>query len=536
MTPVSAKFSLSDAKETVPILLLLGAVQVSVFLPGNLARPVWFWISTGLLLTLPPLFAKTYPRSILAPALIYTASACALVIAAGVNSGVGLMLFLPVVGVAVLGSRIQCVLVIAAVFVGSIAISLMSDLSIASTVRRAVLYVGISVVISMAIIRLRESLIRSRERAKLLLKDAQAVNDMARSLAQLTEPASITRTAAELAAAVGSPPGSSWRRGAFLGIDGGHITVDSQFDQFDDLEVPGAATDVDWPSPDDPLILRAVETGSVTSGSLVSAGAPDVHGAGPRDEGIFATWVPIAPDARIQGLLGVATRGMPMPRTSVDQLVSLGHLVELALSNWSAHKELEETTTREERRRIARELHDGLAQELAFIASKTKPTTPSQNSLETFRQLADAADRALDEARRAIVVLSEVPEELNDAITQTVEDLAARHGVTARLNLSGGIVLAGEAKENLLRIIREAITNASRHGHASTVTLRLVRDGDVLNLVVADDGQGFDVESRDTVSGFGLTFMEERCSLIGGSLKVSSGPGTGTRVEVRLPA
>ena len=214
--------------------------------------------------------------------------------------------------------------------------------------------------------------------------------------------------------------------------------------------------------------------------------------------------MPIAPNGQLQGVLGVAINRLPVPATSVEQLVSLGHLVELALSNWFAHERLKEAATRQDRRRIARDLHDGLAQELAFIASKTTSSTLAGGKPEALQRLADAADRALDEARRAIVVLSEVPEALHDSITQTAEDLAARHGMTARLDVSEGIALGGEVTENLLRIIREAITNAARHGHASTVTLRLCKTDEVIHLLVADDGEGFDAnrhrDSREALA------------------------------------
>ena len=224
-----------------------------------------------------------------------------------------------------------------------------------------------------------------------------------------------------------------------------------------------------------------------------------------------------------------------MPESSVDQLVGLGHLVELALTNWAAHEKLEEVATREDRRRIARELHDGLAQELAFIASKTTSTDLAGSTPEAILQLTDAADRALDEARRAIVILSEKPEALHVSIVQTVEDLTARHGMAAQLDISEEVVLSGDVTENLLRIVREAITNAARHGRASTVTVELAQNCQGIRLLVIDDGRGFDDSEHDEKKRFGLTFMEERCALIGGFLNVSSRPGTGTRVEVRLP-
>jgi signal transduction histidine kinase len=149
--------------------------------------------------------------------------------------------------------------------------------------------------------------------------------------------------------------------------------------------------------------------------------------------------------------------------------------------------------------------------------------------------LADAADRALDEARRAVVSLSEKAESLQVSISQTVEDLAVRHGMNARLEISEEIVLSGEITENLLRIVREAITNAARHSHASTVTVGLAQDSEGIRLLLSDDGEGFDTNGRPDPKRFGLTFMEERCASIGGTLAVTSRPGIGTCVEVRLP-
>jgi signal transduction histidine kinase len=486
-----------------------------------------------LLLTLPLFFWNRDPRSILPPALIYVASACCLNIAASDKSELGFLLFLPIVGVALFGSRFQSGVAVFAVLIGSIVITLVADVSITEMVRRVGLYFGISLVISVSIITLREPLVRSRKRAKLLLKDAQAINDMARRLAVLTEPASIKRTAAELAATVGSPPGSTWRRGVFLRIDHGQAFVDSQFDQFDANEL---AIDVGWPSANDPLVEQALRSGAVASGPVWHPEIGSETEPAPQDHGItHATWVPIALDGQVQGLLGVASQREPVPETSVDQLVGLGHLVELALSNWAAHEELEEVATREDRRRIARELHDGLAQELAFISSKTTSSTLAGGTPEAVQQLADAADRALDEARRAVVILSEKPETLHVSISRTVEDLAVRHGMNARLDISEEIALSGEITENLLRIVREAITNAARHGHASTVTVRLAQDSEGIHLVVTDDGQGFDANGRPDPKRFGLTFMEERCASIGGTLDVTSRPEIGTCVEVRLP-
>ena len=219
----------------------------------------------------------------------------------------------------------------------------------------------------------------------------------------------------------------------------------------------------------------------------------------------------------------------------MDRCVALGHLLELALSNWAAHQKLEQQATAEERRRIARELHDGLAHELAFIASKTRrPIRGTDESLE-LRELADAADRALDEARRAITVLSAAqPQSLACAVAQTAEDLGDRLDLAVHLDLSDDIEIAGDVTENLLRILREAMTNAAKHGASSQVTVRLQRD-DGIRLVVEDDGCGFDPDAASLSRGFGLLSMKERAESVGGLLNLDSAPSHGTRVEVAVP-
>jgi PAS domain S-box-containing protein len=186
----------------------------------------------------------------------------------------------------------------------------------------------------------------------------------------------------------------------------------------------------------------------------------------------------------------------------------------------------------EERRRIARDLHDGLAHELAFIASKTRTARRCSPSPEVLDALASAADRALDEARRAISVLSSrEPPPLPMAIRQTAEDLCTRAEIGLALHVDDQIRVPGETEENLLRILREAITNAGRHGQAEKLTVRLWRDSRV-HLSIEDDGHGFDASLP--ARGFGLVSMAERARSVGASLEVVSIVGHGTRVEVSL--
>ena len=99
-------------------------------------------------------------------------------------------------------------------------------------------------------------------------------------------------------------------------------------------------------------------------------------------------------------------------------------------------------------------------------------------------------------------------------MAQTAEDLGSRHRMAVSLDLSPDVVVAGDVAENLLRILREAMTNAGRHGRADRVAVRLWRNGDV-HLVVDDDGCGF-MESTGA-PGFGLLSMQERARAMAGS-------------------
>lgn len=187
----------------------------------------------------------------------------------------------------------------------------------------------------------------------------------------------------------------------------------------------------------------------------------------------------------------------------------------------------------DERRRIARDLHDGLAQELAFVATQLHRLEKEANR-ESLRPLAAAAERALSESRRAIHMFTAGGEQpLPRAIAQTAEEIAGRMGASLRLSLDEGVVVPPTTREELVRVVREAVSNATRHGRASGVIVEL-EGGQQLTLRVRDDGCGFDPQVAST-NGFGLTSMRERAEALGGRFEVRSRTGGGTEVEVIVP-
>lgn len=198
------------------------------------------------------------------------------------------------------------------------------------------------------------------------------------------------------------------------------------------------------------------------------------------------------------------------------------------------HESLAEAAAMEERRRIARELHDGLAQELAFVAAQGRSLARQPDAVE-IRYIAAAAERALDESRRAIALLTHPPDEaLDTALVQTVEELVSRAGGRARFDVEQGIEVSPETREALLRIVREAVTNASRHGGASVISVEL-ENSNGIRLRIADDGIGFDPSELNGQTGFGLNTMRTRTRAIGGELRIAPLAGGGTEVEVMIP-
>jgi signal transduction histidine kinase len=197
-------------------------------------------------------------------------------------------------------------------------------------------------------------------------------------------------------------------------------------------------------------------------------------------------------------------------------------------------KQLAEAAASGERRRIARDLHDGLAQELAFIVGQTRSLVEQSGEHGPFANIAAAAERALDESRTAIAALSRnVDEPLDVALAQAAEDVAARTGAHIRFDLAPGIRVPPDLREDLARIVREAVSNAARHGEANNVTVAL-SNTDAIRVSVTDDGKGFDLGAPRR-RGFGLTSMRERAEARGATVEVRSRPGEGTEVEVVVP-
>jgi signal transduction histidine kinase len=255
-----------------------------------------------------------------------------------------------------------------------------------------------------------------------------------------------------------------------------------------------------------------------------------------RDElmGWFAVATALAAASRLDALLFPATAS---GWVQVADLLRLGFYLVLlvgALREIRAYqREVAVAAVLDERRRLARDLHDGLAQELTFISMQAR-RLDSDNGNAALLQ--EAAERALDESRAAIAALSRRSDEpLAAAVARVAEMLTARAGARLRLDLDPGVDLRGDARESLLRIVREAVTNGVRHGGASEVSV-VLRYDEGLRLTISDNGRGFEITAPGgRVDSFGLTSMRERARALGGRIEVRSQPARGTEVEVVLP-
>jgi signal transduction histidine kinase len=185
-----------------------------------------------------------------------------------------------------------------------------------------------------------------------------------------------------------------------------------------------------------------------------------------------------------------------------------------------------------ERRRLARELHDGVAQELAFIRRRAGRLRETPDGIEIL----GAAERALEDSRRAIEALVPPAQEpLEVALERLGARLATECSLEVQVNVRTPAPITDEVRAELVRIISEATRNAAHHGGARHVRVDVA--GTPLAVRIIDDGSGFrdGANSGLGVAGYGLIAMRERAEQVGGQFSLESVRGAGTLVQVVLP-
>jgi len=187
----------------------------------------------------------------------------------------------------------------------------------------------------------------------------------------------------------------------------------------------------------------------------------------------------------------------------------------------------------EERRRLARDVHDGLAQEIAFIGRNVRLLREQGAEPQLVERILRGVARAQEESRRVIGALAKTADDpLEKALAEAAREAARRYGAAVDMDLEGGIVLSPDEREAVVRIASEAVANAAKHSGAETLRLYLERLDAGMRLGIVDDGEGFDEE--EPKRGFGLVTMKDRADALGGKLRIDSRRGAGTKVELEL--
>ncbi len=261
--------------------------------------------------------------------------------------------------------------------------------------------------------------------------------------------------------------------------------------------------------------------------------------------------VPLVKGDRLLGILNVATPQWDVfTPQDIEILSAIGHQIATAIERTQLAEQATRMALVEERNRLAREVHDTLAQELTGIALQLEAAdallehSPAR-ARARIRQALERTRESLAEARRSVLDLRAGPLE-RQALPAALETLGQRFTAETGTPVASQLALVGprlpaRVEEALYRIAQEALVNIRRHAQASAVRIELRQASDSVQLIVADNGRGFDIELTSApgasvhAHGFGLIGMQERARLLDGEMQISSCPGAGAQLEVTIP-
>jgi two-component system, NarL family, nitrate/nitrite sensor histidine kinase NarX len=223
-------------------------------------------------------------------------------------------------------------------------------------------------------------------------------------------------------------------------------------------------------------------------------------------------------------------------------LTQLASAAAVALENARLYEQAERAAALEERQRIATEMHDGLLQTMSYVRLQARQAEEQleggeiSQASETLGHILRAEAQAQGEIRRAMASLEEdLP--LRFTLQEQLANIAAEYATSSTPvhwsnSLNRPVVLSRAETEQVLRVAREALSNAVRHSGASSIDLRLEPQGELVSVVIADNGCGFDIDHlpEDGRSHFGLKILRARAERLHGSLQIDSAPERGTQI------
>jgi signal transduction histidine kinase len=257
--------------------------------------------------------------------------------------------------------------------------------------------------------------------------------------------------------------------------------------------------------------------------------------------------VPIVERGEVIGSLYLTDKEGAAHFDDADQAVieTLAAHAAIAIANARLHERSRELSIVEERNRLARELHDAVAQKLfaTVLAAESAATLLARDrdgAAAELERVQGLAREAMGELRSLIFELrpaSLEAEGLTTTLRKHVEVVRRVSGRDVVLRADGVPRLDPDAESEVFRVAQEALQNAVRHTDACRIEVRLANGDGRLMLEVSDDGAGFDPADPSLRSRrLGLTSMEERAAALGGALEIESAPGSGTRVRLEVPA
>lgn len=256
--------------------------------------------------------------------------------------------------------------------------------------------------------------------------------------------------------------------------------------------------------------------------------------------------IPLYAGEKKLGVLNVASpQWRELTPEELRLLHTVGDLLGIAVERARMFERSARAGAAEERNRLAREIHDTLAQALSGIALRLDTAEALLEEARGAGAAREAVSEALaitrsslEEARRSVLDLRAAPLEgrsLADALAARVDEAGAETDAEVRFEAVGAAApLPARVEAGIFRIVQEALNNALRHAGADTIVVRLEVLPDRATVTVADDGRGFDAGRIDG-ERFGLIGLRERARLLDGELAIESEPGAGTRIEATVP-
>ncbi|MBI2202091.1 MAG: sensor histidine kinase, partial [Armatimonadetes bacterium] len=228
-------------------------------------------------------------------------------------------------------------------------------------------------------------------------------------------------------------------------------------------------------------------------------------------------------------------------------LVNTGTHIAVAIENAQLHQKVRAAAAIEERERIAREMHDGVAQVLSYINVKTQAVKSFLDSghLDATRaqlqELEDTCQEAYADVRESILGLRLAT--ANTALVPALKEFISHFLQTSDLEVTletdedNPPALSPAHEGQIIRIVQEGLTNIRKHAVAKRAWVRLATTGNLFEVTITDNGKGFDASHlpKGEWPQFGLRTMKERAECINGTLDVVSAPGQGTKVELKVP-